>query len=90
VATSTERKKTEDMLGGLVEDRAGVAVEPSKNNREMNRRSGETAKRALANRISGKINYSGIGFYSSYSLSFGQFALKKGEDHEGRICSSAE
>jgi hypothetical protein len=47
VATFTERKKTGDMLGELVEDRANVVVEPSKNNREMNRRNGETAKRAL-------------------------------------------
>ena len=30
VATSTERKKTEDMLGELVEDRADVVVGPSK------------------------------------------------------------
>ena len=30
VVTSTERKKTEDMLRGLVEDRADVAVEPNK------------------------------------------------------------
>jgi hypothetical protein len=32
VATSTERKKTEDMPGGLVEDRTDVAVEFNKNN----------------------------------------------------------
>ena len=32
VATFTEQKKIEDMPGGLVEDKAGVAVEPNKNN----------------------------------------------------------
>jgi hypothetical protein len=32
VATFTERKKTRDMLGGWVGDKASVAVEPSKNN----------------------------------------------------------
>jgi len=47
VAISTERKKTEDMLRGLVEDRTDVAVEPSKNDRKMNRGNGETAKRTL-------------------------------------------
>jgi hypothetical protein len=31
VATSKERRKTEDMPGGLVEDKEGVAVEPNKN-----------------------------------------------------------
>jgi hypothetical protein len=35
VATSIERKKTEDMLGGLVEDRAGVAVEFNKSKPDL-------------------------------------------------------
>jgi hypothetical protein len=34
VATSTERKKIEDMTGGLIEDKARVAVGPNKNNNE--------------------------------------------------------
>jgi hypothetical protein len=33
-ATSTERKKTEDILGGLVEDRADVAMGFKKNNQQ--------------------------------------------------------
>jgi len=35
------------MPEGPEEDKAGVAVEPSKNNRRMNRRNGETAKKPL-------------------------------------------
>jgi hypothetical protein len=31
VETFTERKKIEDLPGGLVEDKEGVAVEPNKN-----------------------------------------------------------
>jgi hypothetical protein len=34
VATFTERKKTGDILRGLEEGKAGVAVEPNKNNQE--------------------------------------------------------
>jgi len=45
--TFAGRKKTERMPEGLGEDKAGAAVEPSKNNRRMNRRNGETAKKPL-------------------------------------------
>ena len=36
VATSIERKKTEAMPGSLVEDRAGAAVDPNRNNNRGN------------------------------------------------------
>jgi hypothetical protein len=45
VATSTEQKKIEDMPGRLEEGKADVAAEPNKDNRKMNRRNGETAKK---------------------------------------------
>jgi ArsR family transcriptional regulator len=38
VATFTDRKKIEDMPGGLVEDKARVAVGPNKNNNEEKNR----------------------------------------------------
>ena len=47
VGISTECKRTEDMPGGVVEDRTDVAVEFNKNDRKMNRGNGETAKRTL-------------------------------------------
>ena len=45
VATFAEQRKIGDMPKGLEEGKAGVAVEPNRNNRKMNRRNGEATRR---------------------------------------------
>ena len=45
VAIFTEQRKIGGMREGLEEDKAGVAAEPSRNNRKMNRRNGEKSRR---------------------------------------------